>query len=79
MSGAARVNTKLEIPKKYEAPTTISVNLKKHPSMDGADVGKKVRFKGHGVVRSIRKDDYGHHMEVDVHHMKGSTDTDNDD
>lgn len=68
MSGAAKMNAKiLSIgPEKYTEPTTLNVNLKKHPTMDTADVGKPVHFHGHGVVKSIRKDQYGHSMSVDV-------------
>lgn len=55
---------------KYERPSSLSVNLKKHAGMDGvSDVGKMIHFKGHGKVTSIHKDDMGHHMEIDIHHV----------
>lgn len=43
MSGAAKVNERLkDVPvEKYVSPTTISINLKKFPSMDASDVEKR--------------------------------------
>lgn len=72
MSSAAKMNAKIPMigTEKYTEPTTLNVNLKKHGSMDSADVGKPVHFHGHGIVKSIRKDQYGHSMSVDVKKLK---------
>lgn len=72
MSGAAKMNSKIPslAAEPYTEPTTLNVNLKKHGSMDSADVGKPIHFHGHGVVKSIRKDQYGHTMSVDIKKLK---------
>ena len=57
-------------PEKYEAPSDMSVNVKKHKGMDGVDVGKKIHFQGHGAVTSIHKDDMGHTMRIEIHHVE---------
>ena len=51
-----------------EPPTRMSVNLKKHKM--SVDVGKKVAFSGHGIVKSLRKDEYGHNAEIEVHKLQ---------
>ena len=73
MSGAAKVNSKLPSVdmKPYVMPTTMHVNLKAHPSMSASDVGKKIHFTGHGIVRSVRKDQHEHRMEIDVKKVHG--------
>lgn len=71
MSGVARISEKLKM-EPYVPPTTIHINMKKHPGMDVADVGKKIHFKGHGIVRSIRKDEHEHRMEIDVKKIHGA-------
>jgi len=56
---------------KWEPPSNMSLNLKKHKSMDNAaDVGKTVHFQGHGKVSSIRKDEMGHQMGIDIDHIE---------
>lgn len=75
--GVARVTDKLKaaMPEKYEPPTTLHVNLKKHGSMNAGDVGKKVHFRGHGIVESIHKDDMGHTMRINVKNLKNAPPT----
>lgn len=71
MSSVARVNKKLETsPEKYVPPTTMHVNLKKHKGLADVQVGKKVAFKGHGVVRSLHADEMGHTASIDIEHVE---------
>ncbi len=73
MAGVAKVNSKLPaMPEKYEMPTTLHVNVQKHPQMAKADVGKAVRFMGHGVVQSIHKDATEHRMEIAVKKLRAA-------
>lgn len=73
--GVARVSNKkypADLAIKYEPDTTMHVNLKKHDSMDGVDVGKSISFTGKGIVRSINKDDMGHTMRVEIQKLDSS-------
>lgn len=72
MSGVAK-QAKLQMPKiaEYTPPSNLRVNLKVHKGMDtGTDVGKRIRFRGHGKITAINKDEIGHTMSIDVHHIK---------
>jgi len=67
MAGAARAN-KVHVTtmpmKEEDNPSTMHVNLKKHPIE--ADMGETVRFSGTGKVMGINKDEFGHTMRLEV-------------
>ena len=81
MGGAAKVGiikrTKgMSLPQVSDFPppaSQVHVNMKEHKDMDGAgDVGDKVEFTGHGKISAINKDDMGHRMSIDIHHIAPS-------
>lgn len=81
MAGAAKSDKKgiramtRDIPlEKYEAPSTAHVNVKVHPKMGKAEVGKKMKFHGMGKVTRMSKDEFGHSISMDIHHMEPAED-----
>lgn len=52
--------------KMEEMKSRMNVNLKKHKELQNCDVGEKIAFTGMGMVTSVRKDEYGQDLSMDI-------------